>query len=129
MKQLKGVDGKLDKAWAKLVKLRANNKCEVCAKPSPLNSHHIYTRAKRSVRWDVLNGVCLCVGCHTFSTKFSAHGTPTEFTEWLYRTKGTEYMDRLKLKSNALSKLHKFEKELLLQELTKEIERHERRTN
>jgi hypothetical protein len=29
MKKLKGVDGKLDTAWSKLVKLRAGMKCEI----------------------------------------------------------------------------------------------------
>ena len=126
MKQLKGVDGKLDKAWSKLIKLRAGMKCEVCHKTSPLNSHHIYTRSKRATRWDVLNGVCLCVGCHTFSSKFSAHGTPVEFTEWLYEKRGTEFMDRLRLKANSISKLMAFEKDLLLEELNKDIKKLEK---
>ena len=121
MKQLKGVEKALDNAWSKLVKLRAGNCCEYCGKTSQLNSHHIYSRSNRSVRWDVLNGVCLCVAHHTFSSKFSAHKAPVEFTEWLYKYKGTEFMDRLRLKANQVSKLHKFEKELLLNELKKEI--------
>lgn len=121
MQKLKGIDGKLDDAWSLLVKLRAGSSCEVCRKTSPLNSHHIYSRSKKSTRWDVFNGVCLCVGCHTFSSKFSAHKTPTEFTEWLKEKKGQDYMDRLRLKANAVSKLHPFEKEILLQELKKEI--------
>ena len=117
MKKLKGIDGKLDEAWSMAVKKKAGFKCEHCHKRSPLNSHHIFSRSKRSVRWDVMNGICLCVGCHTFSSKFSAHKTPTEFTNWLYRYKGQEYMDLLTLKANSISKLHKFEKELLLNEL------------
>ena len=96
MRKLKGLDGKLDVSWAKLVKLRAGNKCEVCMKTTPLNSHHIFSRSKRSVRWDVNNGVCLCVGHHTFRSDFSAHKTPTEFTLWLYENKGKDYMNRLR---------------------------------
>ena len=121
MRQLKGVDGKLDKAWSLLVKLRAGMKCEVCRKTQPLNSHHIFSRSNKSVRWDEINGVCLCVGCHTFSSKFSAHKTPTEFTLWLIEKKGNDFLDRLRLKANSISKLHTFEKELLLKELQKEI--------
>lgn len=121
MKKLKGVDGKLDDAWSKLVKLRARNECEYCGKSSPLNSHHIFSRSKKSVRWDAMNGICLCVGHHTFSSKFSAHKTPTEFTYWLERKKGKAYMELLTIKANQISKLHQFEKEILLQELNRQI--------
>ncbi|MEI6865550.1 hypothetical protein [Flavicella sp.] len=68
-----------------------------------------------------MNGICLCVGHHTFSTKFSAHATPIEFTEWLTKTKGQDFIDTLRFKANATSKLHPFEKEILLGELNKEI--------
>jgi len=44
MKKLKGIDGKLDDAWGKLVKLEVNNKCEVCGKTTTLISHHIFSR-------------------------------------------------------------------------------------
>ena len=122
MKTRKGIDGKLDKAWALLVKLRAGMKCEIpnCNK-TVLNSHHIYSRSKKSTRWDVMNGICLCVGHHTFSSTFSAHKTPLEFTEWLTGYMGEEKLMLLRIKANQTSKLHPFEKELLLKELLKEI--------
>jgi hypothetical protein len=82
-----------------------------------LNSHHIYSRSNRSTRWDLENGVCLCVGHHTFSTKFSAHKTPTEFTEWLYKEKGEPFMNELRVKAHAIAKLKLFEKEELLEKL------------
>ena len=71
MKKKKGIDGKLDIAWSLLVKLRAGMKCEYCGKTSYLNSHHIYSRSKASTRWLPENGISLCVGHHTFSSKFS----------------------------------------------------------
>ena len=129
MKKLKGVDGKLDIAWSKLVKLIAGNKCEYCGKTSYLNSHHIYSRSKRSVRWDVKNGICLCVGHHTFSSTFSAHKTPLEFVKWLEDYKGTDYIDNLTLKANSISKLHKFEKEELLKHLNNQIIKYEQDIN
>ena len=122
MKKLKGIDGKLDNAWSELVKLRSGMKCEYCGKTTHLNSHHIYSRSKRSTRWDVNNGICLCVGYHTFSSSFSAHKTPLEFTDWLEKYKGVNHIDKLRIKANSTSKLHQFEKELLLKELNKEIE-------
>lgn len=117
MKQLKGIDGKLDKEWSAAVKRRDNNKCRVCHKTRYLNSHHIYSRSKRSTRWNVSNGITLCVGCHTFSSRFSAHKTPLEFLEWLLNDVGQDYIDRLRIKANSHSHLHQFEKEIVLKEL------------
>ena len=68
-----------------------------------------------------MNGICLCVGHHTFSSKFSAHKTSVEFTEWLYEYMGAEKMQLLRIRANQTSKLHPFEKEILLEELKKEI--------
>ena len=122
MKKLKGVEGKLDIAWSLLVKLKAGMQCEVplCMKKT-LHSHHIYSRVKRSTRWYVPNGICLCVGHHVFNSRFSAHLTPTEFTQWLIEYRGQDFLDRLRLRANTPSKLHEFEKKILLQELNKEI--------
>ena len=121
MKKLKGIDGKLDDAWSLLVKLEAGMKCEYCGIERTLNSHHIYSRSNRSVRWDESNGVCLCVAHHTFSSSFSAHKTPTEFTYWLEDEYGKIFMDELKLKANATKKWMKFEKEAELERLNAKI--------
>ncbi len=125
MKKRKGIDGKLDIAWSKLVKLRAGMKCEYCGKTNYLNSHHIYSRSKKSTRWDVLNGISLCVGHHTFSSTFSAHKTPLEFIKWLENYKGTDYIDDLTIRANMTLKLHKHEKEEMLEELNKQIKEYE----
>jgi hypothetical protein len=122
LKKLKGIDGKLDDAWSLLVKLEAGFKCEYCGTDKNLNSHHIYSRSNRSVRWDESNGVCLCVAHHTFSSGFSAHKTPLEFVYWLEEEYGKVYMDELRLKANSTKKWMKFEKEELLKELNNKIE-------
>lgn len=121
MKKLKGIDGKLDDAWSKLVKLRANNKCEKCGKETTLNSHHVYSRSNRSVRWCLKNGYCLCVAHHTFGN-WSAHKSPLEFIEFAKEQRGEEWYNELRLKANQTIKWSKHEKELLLEELLKEIE-------
>lgn len=120
-KSAKGIDKKLDEAWSLLVKLKAGFKCEYCQTRRNLQSHHIFSRSKKSTRWHVPNGVCLCASHHTLNSSFSAHKTGTEFTLWLYETKGKNFMDILRVKANSTSKLFKFEKELLLKELEKEI--------
>lgn len=123
MKKLKGIDGKLDDAWALLVKLKAGMQCEYCGKEAYINgngrkvgmqAHHIYSRSKRSTRWLTINGCSLCPSHHVLSSGFSAHKTPTEFTMWIMNKRGEEWFDELTLKANTIEKLHKFEKEELL---------------
>lgn len=126
MRQRKGIDKKLDDAWAKLVKLRAGMKCEYCgATTKQLHSHHVYSRSKKSTRWDIDNGICLCAGHHVLSSSFSAHKTPLEFTEWYINYKGNDYVDALRLKANTTLKLMKHEKEELLKYLQKQIEEYD----
>lgn len=126
MKKLKGIEGRLDDAWSKLVKLRAGMKCEVqrCGK-TDLQSHHIFGRRSKSVRWDAMNGLCLCSWHHTLNSKFSAHATPVTFNKWLEDTKGADFIELLTIKHNQISKLHPFEKQLLLEELNKEIKEYD----
>lgn len=114
------IDKKLDVAWSKLVKIKSGNKCAVCSSEKALNSHHIYSRAKMSLRWSLENGICLCVG-HHIGVKFSAHKTPVDFNDWLYNHFGIDFMDGLKLMAHTQSNLHEFEKEILLKELQSEI--------
>jgi len=93
---------KLDKSWSN--KVREYGMCESCGKTTNLNAHHFYSRAIRSVRWDVDNGFCLCVGCHVFSSKFSAHKTPAEFVEWAIDKRGQGWYDTLKDRKNAVTR-------------------------
>jgi len=109
---------KLDKAWS--LKVREYGMCEKCHKLSPLNAHHFYSRAIRSVRWDVDNGFCLCVGCHVFSSKFSAHKTPAEFVEWAIERRGDGWYTLLKLRKNAMVKYYDTDVDDLIIEINKE---------
>lgn len=93
---------KLDTAWSNRIK--QFGVCEVCGKNKPLNAHHFYSRSIRVVRWDINNGFCLCVGCHVFSSKFSAHKTPAEFVEWAIEKRGDDWYNDLKIKKNTPQK-------------------------
>jgi len=90
---------KVDDLWSLLVKAKAKNRCEVCGKQSPLNSHHIFSRSNKSVRWNDNNGVCLCVGHHVFGN-FSAHKAPADFIEWIKEVRGEEWYKELRKKAN-----------------------------
>lgn len=123
MKSRTGIDKKLDDAWSLLVKLKAGNKCEYCGKQNYLNSHHVFSRSKKSTRWSIANGVCLCVGHHTFSSSFSAHKTPTEFTEWIRNKRGETWYTNLRISAHGTVKWSNFEKEIILKELENEIKK------
>jgi len=83
IKSTKGDDKELLKLWAEIVKLRAGNKCEYpkCYRTQNLNAHHLYTRAKKSTRYDLDNGISLCSFHHTLGAE-SAHRDP-EFKQIL----------------------------------------------
>jgi len=103
-KERKKLVKKLDIMWSELVKKRAGNKCEYCGKSEYINSHHIFSRSSRSVRWDVDNGVCLCAGHHVFSSTFSAHKTGMEFAAWIIERRGDGWYNKLRLKAHTASK-------------------------
>ena len=106
---------KLEKSWSE--KVRQYGMCEKCHKLSPLNAHHFYSRSVRSVRWDTDNGFCLCVGCHTFSSHFSAHKTPAEFVEWAIERRGKKWYDSLKKRKNQTVKYIDDDVDRLIKEL------------
>ena len=121
-KKPRKLDDKLDEAWSMAVKVKAGFRCQVCFNTKMLNAHHIYSRAKKSVRWDLDNGVCLCVNHHVGFT-FSAHKTPVEFTDWLRFKYGESKIKILSAKASSTSHLTEFEKEIILTELKSIIER------
>ena len=120
MQKLKGVDGKLDDLWSEAVKKRDNYMCRYCHKPKP-QSHHIYSRSKRSVRWSMANGISLCAYHHTLSSDFSAHKNPFAFRDWFVNKVGDKFVQALMIKANHHSKLNKFEKEYMVKEFEEYI--------
>lgn len=88
--------------WAKQVKERDNFRCVYCGDNSYLNAHHIFSRNNLTTRFDLDNGITLCAKHHTFSNEFSAHKTPTEFTYWLEKLKGKDFIENLGKKARSL---------------------------
>ena len=117
----KGIDKKLDALWAYIVKARAGGKCEApnCSQRMYLNAHHIFGRRNKSVRWELTNGICLCPLHHTFSSTFSAHQTPTAFTQWIIAKRSEEWHEELMRMANTPKKWTKAEKEDLLAEFNR----------
>lgn len=96
---------KADELWSKAVKINYNYSCQYCWRTDTLNSHHLFTRARKSTRWDIDNGICLCAWHHTLSHEFSAHQTPLEFYEWLIGVKGQKFVSEMSKKSQAICKV------------------------
>jgi 5-methylcytosine-specific restriction endonuclease McrA len=95
---------KLDDMWSAKVH-STGNKCECCGKTNcRLEAHHIFTRARRSTRWDLVNSLLLCSNCHKFSATLSAHTAPRAFFQWLENKKGKDWVDELEKKSNQIFK-------------------------
>ena len=71
---------KLDKVTAQVIKLRDDYTCQRCGgKPHPQGCHwaHIYSRTSHKMRWDLLNNLVLCNGCHRFW-----HANPIDAENW-----------------------------------------------
>ena len=53
----------LDALWGQAIRKKYNGRCALCGYPEG-QAHHIVKRAKRVLRWNIYNGVYLCVKCH-----------------------------------------------------------------
>ena len=70
----------LDRITPRIVKLRDGYRCQRCERlPSSQGCHwaHVYGRSRFSMRWDLLNALCLCFGCHQWG-----HSNPIAFRVW-----------------------------------------------
>lgn len=70
---------KLDILFSKVIRAR-DKKCLKCGKKENLQCAHISSRTHLAGRWNELNAITLCTGCHLFW----AHKEPVEFSEWLH---------------------------------------------
>ena len=94
----KGEKAKQDKIWKEAVRAR-DKVCQMC--PSDklnkvLNAHHIIPREFQDYRWDINNGILLCVHHHKFG-KFSAHKNAVWFLWWLskHRQETWDWVSRI----------------------------------
>lgn len=66
-----------DKEFSLLI--RSVGTCQFCGQTEGLQCAHIVGRTNKTLRWNPINAICLCVRCHIF--KF--HRSPLEFIDWL----------------------------------------------
>ena len=79
----------LDKLWSEII--RSKGYCEICGTTVNLNAHHIVGRINNALRWDLRNGICICVSCHKFSTH-SAHNDSIGFMKWFRKNHYKDYL-------------------------------------
>jgi len=114
----KALINKLDKLISEII--RSRGRCEVCGRTTTLQPHHIYSRSRMSVRWDKDNLCCLCSGCHTLSSKLSAHKTPIDFIDYITSIRGKEWKERLVKKAHQTKQWSEQELISLIKKLVKE---------
>lgn len=91
----------LDKLWAETIKKRDKFKCQKCGSTTRLQSCHFHSRSRLTTRWDLLNGICLCSGCHIFW----AHQHPIEFAEFMRQRIDEDVYQRLLIMAKSGAKV------------------------
>lgn len=89
-----------DTAWS--IEIRKDN-CLVCSTSEKLNAHHIIIREYSPLRYNLKNGVSLCVKHHKYCKKISAHNNPFIFFLFFrkHRKEQFEYLEDF-LKSRSI---------------------------
>lgn len=78
-----------DKLWSLLV--RRPGLCEICGSRFRLQGAHGFSRRYRNTRWLLINGFCLCSGCHVYFTH-----RDLEWQDFLRRSWGESVYDELR---------------------------------
>lgn len=87
------------------VHVRDGHKCLRCGKTKPLQAAHIFSKGKHQrLRFDPLNLLTLCVGCHIFW----AHKDPVAFVDWI-NEKYPMRIEQLKVCAAVATKLDLYE--------------------
>lgn len=101
-----------DKAISTLI--REKGFCEKCGtKDSDFDTAHVIGRKNLTLRWDILNLLCLCRQCHLWG-----HANPKQFKAW-FDNKYPERVDYIDSVKNRILKRNVLEYEELLENIKK----------
>lgn len=103
----KSLEKQIDSLAAQICKERHNYTCARCGRnlrATPHEAHwaHIISRAKKSVRWEENNSLCLCFGCHIGWQHLG--GNTVEFVRLAENTYGRSAIDAMWYKSQKPAK-------------------------
>lgn len=85
---------KMDKLFSDII--RSQGVCDKCGSTRNLQCAHVISRRHLKTRFDLENGLCLCVKCHLFE----AHREPHEFVRWFDNKYGGSLYEELKKRAN-----------------------------
>lgn len=87
--QTRGLKARADRLFSGLI--RQLGYCQSCGSTTHLQCAHIHSRRYVRVRWDRLNAVCLCAGCHLYYTD-----NPVEFAAWVATVRTPDQLEELR---------------------------------
>jgi len=88
-----------DRLWSQYIRLRDRDTCQRCWKPGN-HPHHIFSRRHLGTRWEPMNGILLCAGCH----RFVAHVDYEEIRSLVIRKIGVEAFQGLRIRAMTITK-------------------------
>lgn len=94
---------RLNTLWSKITHEQYGHACSVCGLRYGLAAHHFFgKKAYPAVKWDIDNGVLLCVGCHIM--KVHRKGQTEIARDALIGRIGQERFDELKKRANQINR-------------------------
>jgi hypothetical protein len=73
-----------DRLWSLAVKNDWANLCAVCGRrDGKIDPHHVVPRQHFKHRYDLRNGIALCVHCHNFDPDVAPHKNAAAWLQWL----------------------------------------------
>jgi len=84
-----------DDLWRKIIKRKG--RCDKCGSRYGLEAHHVIGRGNNNLRWDLRNGICLCLECHD-----QQKAKPKKFLKWFEQRRPDDYEYLLKEKNRIL---------------------------
>lgn len=107
---------KYDTTFSQFIKAR-DRFCQRCGKgDGKLECSHIFSRRHKGLRWDESNAKLLCFNCHRWWNE-----NPPEATEWLKSVIGERAYDMLRIRANQVTKMSKFDMDLIRKDLQARI--------
>lgn len=81
-----------DRMARQVVLERDKHTCQRCGTTEAVQWAHILTRSELSIRWNPLNSLALCAGCHVYMTH-----RPVEWMDWVDAHYDENRIDKLRL--------------------------------
>ena len=109
----------LDILFSKLIRRRAEGKCEYCGqypKPQGYHCHHFIGRRYRNTRYELDNGVALCMACHNLM-----HDFPDESQAFFVKRVGNQRAEELKIIARTFNKMTAERKEKIKADLKEKV--------